>query len=73
MALAFASGISFYLSEQKAPISDMILENAEALALGENQTCEICYGFELVSYRNGCKICEPIAYGPCNVHDQIPC
>ena len=72
IALAAVASWNVYQGRQETVLSDLMLENIEALASGEG-TCEICYGFELNSYGNGCKICEQTGYGPCNIHDQVPC
>ena len=60
------------IERQEATLSDLMLENIEALASGEG-TCEICYGFILVTYSENYKVCEQKDYGPCNIHDQMPC
>ena len=51
-------------------LSDLAMENVEALAQGE---IENYYNFKLKSYDNGCKICKPETGSWCNVHDQVPC
>ena len=72
IALAAVASGNVYQSRQDAVLSDLMLENIEALASGEG-TCEICYGFILVTYSENCKVCEQKDYGPCNIHDQMPC
>ena len=72
IALAAVASGNVYQSRQDAVLSDLMLENIEALASGEG-TCEICYGFILVTYSENRKVCEQKDYGPCNIHDQMPC
>ena len=72
IALAAVASGNVYQSRQDAVLSDLMLENIEALASGEG-TCEICYGFILVTYSENYKVCEQKDYGPCNIHDQMPC
>lgn len=72
VAAVAIAGWNINHNQQEVKLSEFALANVEALAAGEG-TCVICYGFELNSYDNGCKICEDTAYGPCNIHDQVPC
>lgn len=59
-----------YQQNKEVELSDLAMENVEALAQGE---IENYYNFKLKSYDNGCKICKPETGSWCNVHDQVPC
>ena len=58
--------------KSEANLSDLALNNVEALANGE---IEDYYGYQLKEYESGCKICEFCDWCDswCNVHDQVPC
>jgi len=74
LTVAMAVAIGWNLEQKKeasSNMSNLTLANIEALADGE--TCQICYGFELVLINEGCKVCKATGYGPCNIHDQTPC
>ena len=68
-AIAVAAGWNYQQNKQEVELSDLALENVEALARNE---IENYYDFHLVSYSSGCKICERDGTW-CNVHDQVPC
>jgi len=73
LTMAMAVAIGWNIEQKKEASSNMsslTLANIEALADGE--TCQICYGFVLVDVGQ-CKVCEPGSFGPCNIHDQVPC
>lgn len=58
-AFTLAAGYSVYQSQQKEQLSDIALENVEALAGGEsNGDCSDC-----IKYYNG--ICEDWGWGGC--------
>ena len=58
-----------YQQNKEVELSDLAMENVEALARNE---IENYYDFHLVSYPSGCVICERNGTW-CNVHDQVPC
>ena len=64
------AGKAYYQQNKEVELSDLAMENVEALAQGE---IENYYNFKLKSYDNGCKICKPETGSWCNVHDQVPC
>lgn len=59
-----------YQQNKEVELSDLAMENVEALAQGE---IENYYNFKLIPYPSGCKICERKDGYWCNVHDQVPC
>lgn len=59
-----------YQQNKEVELSDLAMENVEALAQGE---IENYYNFQLVSYPSGCEICKRKDGYWCNVHDQVPC
>lgn len=69
IALAAVSSWNIFQSRQDVTLSDLMIENAEALARNE---IENYYNFHLVSYTSGCKVCESSGKW-CNVNDQEPC
>ena len=72
--MALTAGWNVYQSRNEVDLSDLTLENMEALASGETSHCSICQGFELQSTKDGCKICVLIGGDfVCNIHDQVPC
>lgn len=72
VAAVAVAGWNINHEKQEVELSDFALANVEALAAGEG-TCIDCNNFELVSYSNGCKICESKSGKSCNIHDQVPC
>ena len=70
-AVAAMAGYGVYANQTKEMMSDVMLENVEALAY-INPEIEIFSDFHLVTTINGCKICKR-GDGTCNVHDQVPC
>ena len=59
-----------YQQNKEVELSDLAMENVEALAQGE---IENYYNFKLKSYESGCEICQPHNGSWCNVHDHVPC
>lgn len=69
-AFAVIAGYNVYSIQKKITVSDLALNEVEALA---NPEIEDYYGFDLECYGNGCCICVRRDGCTCNVHDQVPC
>ena len=69
-AIAAAAGWNYQQNKHEVKLSDLALENVEALARDEI-ICTNCQGF-VMKTSGSCKICER-GSGTCNIHDQEPC
>jgi len=69
-AIAAAAGWNYQQNTNEVQLSDLALENVEALARDET-ICTNCQGFVLET-NGSCKICVR-GSGTCNIHDQEPC
>ena len=71
-AFATIAGYNVYSIQKKITVSDLALNEVEALA---NPEIEDYCGFKLRCYKNGCCICEREEEkdSTCNIHEQVPC
>ncbi|MBE6301166.1 MAG: hypothetical protein E7085_04830 [Parabacteroides distasonis] len=71
--MALTAGWNVYQSRNEVDLSDLTLENMEALASGETSHCMICQGFEMV-VSNNCSTCVLVGGNVvCHVQEQVPC
>ena len=71
--MALTAGWNVYQSRNEVDLSDLTLENMEALASGETSHCMICQGFEMVN-AGDCRICKLTGENVvCYVQEQVPC
>ncbi|MBE6301162.1 MAG: hypothetical protein E7085_04810 [Parabacteroides distasonis] len=71
--MALTAGWNVYQSRNEVDLSDLTLENMEALASGETSHCMICQGFEM-RYQGNCSICVLVGGNVvCHVQEQVPC
>ena len=68
-AFAAIAGYNVYASQTGIAISDLTLNDVDALARGEI----VDYGGYRLQTEGSCKVCRRDATSTCNVHSQVPC